>query len=216
MALLKEKFNKFIKRSKLVNVKSAIKKYEIENLNNNLVSENGEVSSEIEEEINNYSSSIYSNNDSISNKGNESNEISNEISNKSNEPDNETEKEYNYTCYICNNTKNDKFILLSNCSHTFHVKCISPTFSSNDRNFCLKPNCKSEIDSDDLFYINNKFYKEIVSLISNQQERINILNDQFNLVKEELSCCYEYKQKLEKQRDISQQIGFMQLKILHG
>ena len=56
------------------------------------------------------------------------------------------------------------------------------------------------------FYIHNKFYKSTKEYLVKQDDRIDIIGKQMSKLKEELRICYDYKQRLEQQREKSKQI----------
>ena len=54
--------------------------------------------------------------------------------------------------------------------------------------------------------IQNKFYKGTNNYIQTHDIKINKLDDQINVLKEEMKTCMEYKQKLEFEKQKSKQI----------
>ena len=66
--------------------------------------------------------------------------------------------------------------------------------------------CNTQMEMEDILYIHNKFYKNTKDFLAKQEENIQRLDRQMTKLKEELRICYEYKQKLEHQRERSKQI----------
>lgn len=122
-----------------------------------------------------------------------------------------------YNCDICNNKSNSKdaFIILT-CEHIFHIKCLVETHYADVHKYgvideeyfnsrkCVT--CNTAMEMEDIMYIHNKFYKNTKEYLVKQDEHIDVLNHQMNKLKEELRICYEYKQRLEHQREKSKQI----------
>ena len=117
-------------------------------------------------------------------------------------------------CYNKNQVK-DSFMILT-CGHIFHIRCLVDSHYTdankcgvidedyfNSRICCV---CNSQMEMEDILYIHNKFYKNTKEYIIRQDETIERLDKQMTKLKEELRTCYEYKQKLEHQREKSRQI----------
>jgi hypothetical protein len=122
-----------------------------------------------------------------------------------------------HKCNICYNTNKikDSFMILT-CGHIFHIRCLVDSHY-NDANKCgvidedylnsrICSVCSSKMEMEDILYIHNKFYKNTKEYIVKQDETIDRLDKQMSKLKEELRICYEYKQKLEHQREKSRQI----------
>lgn len=129
-----------------------------------------------------------------------------------------TENDYNeenliYNCNMCFNKNKDNFMILT-CGHIFHIKCLVDNSDVNkysviDEEYfnsicCLTCNLKLEIE--DILYIHNKFYKNTKNDIIKQDEYIDKLDKQMTKIKDELRVCFEYKQRLQQQREKSKQI----------
>lgn len=117
-----------------------------------------------------------------------------------------------HTCGLCLNKNNikDSFMILT-CGHIFHIKCLAEQFDSDiiDEGYfnskcCIVCHVKMEIE--DILYIHNKFYKNTMEYISKHEKHIDILDKQLTRLKDELRTSYEYKQRLEHQREKSKQI----------
>jgi hypothetical protein len=122
-----------------------------------------------------------------------------------------------HTCNLCYNNQNikDSFMILT-CGHIFHIRCLVDSHYSdankcglideeffNSRKCCV---CSKQMEIEDILYIHNKFYKNTKEYIIKQDETIEKIDKQMTKLKEELRICYEYKQKLEHQREKSKQI----------
>lgn len=123
-----------------------------------------------------------------------------------------------HNCNLCFNKNNikDAFMILT-CGHIFHIRCLVDNHYSeankcgvidekylNDRR-CLV--CNNQMETEDILYIHNKFYKNTKEYLIKQEENISIIDKQMTKLKEELRICYEYKQRLEHQREKSKQIS---------
>lgn len=119
-----------------------------------------------------------------------------------------------HTCNICND-KCGPFIILS-CNHIFHIKCLAevnfkdiykyPVIDSEyfeSRN-CIV--CDETMQTEDLMYLHSKFLSSTKKLISKHQTSIEHLENQLKQIKIELRTCYDYKHKLEQEREKSKQI----------
>lgn len=116
-------------------------------------------------------------------------------------------------CSLCGE-KSGSFIILT-CNHIFHVKCLvehnfkdiynypidSEYFDSRHCTVCNEPQ-----QTEDLMYLHSKFLTSTKNLISKHQNSIENLEAQLKNIKSELRTCYEYKHKLEQQREKSKQI----------
>lgn len=122
-----------------------------------------------------------------------------------------------HKCNICNNQSNikDSFMILT-CGHIFHIKCLvdnhyldANKYGVIDEEYLNSRSCticNKQMEMEDILYIHNKFYKNTKEYINKQDEIIEALDRQMTKLKEELRTCYEYKQKLEHQREKSRQI----------
>jgi hypothetical protein len=117
-------------------------------------------------------------------------------------------------CYNKNQIK-DGFMILT-CGHIFHIRCLVDSHYTdankcgiideeyfNSRICCV---CSNQMEMEDILYIHNKFYRNTKEYIVKQDETIEKLDKQMSKLKEELRVCYEYKQRLEHQREKSRQI----------
>ena len=109
----------------------------------------------------------------------------------------------------------DNFFILS-CDHIYHIQCLAEThfedvykypiidteyFSSRKCNICYK-----QLQLDEVMYLHGKYLKNTKDHIESHQNSIENFEYQLKKMKEELRVCYEYKHKLEQQREKSKQI----------
>jgi len=125
-----------------------------------------------------------------------------------------------HKCNLClnRNSIKDSFMILT-CGHIFHIKCLVDNHYSDankhgvideeylNNRCCLI--CNKQMEIEDILYVHNKFYKNTKDYLIKQQENIEKLDKQMTKLKEELRICYDYKQKLENQREKSKQITIM-------
>jgi hypothetical protein len=142
---------------------------------------------------------------------------SNEYSCVDNTSQSKRQERDDHKCNLCYNKNQikDSFMILT-CGHIFHIRCLVDSHYT-DANKCgvidedyfnsrICYVCSSQMEMEDILYIHNKFYKNTKEYIVRQDETIEKLDKQMTKLKEELRTCYEYKQKLEHQREKSRQI----------
>lgn len=131
--------------------------------------------------------------------------------------DNNSNNQNEHTCNLCLNKNKikDAFMILT-CGHIFHIRCLVDSHYTDSNKYgiideqyfnsrcCLV--CNLQMEMEDILYVHNKFYKNTKEYLVKQEEHINILDKQMTKLKEELRICYEYKQRLEHQREKSKQI----------
>jgi hypothetical protein len=119
-----------------------------------------------------------------------------------------------HVCEMCNQ-KNGPFIILG-CNHIFHVKCLAEMnfkdiykFSVIDTEYfesrCC-PVCHDNVQTEELMYLHSKFLSSTSKSITKHQNSIEHLENQMKQIKAELRSCYDYKHKLEQEREKSKQI----------
>lgn len=119
-----------------------------------------------------------------------------------------------FICKMCGKNGNEQFIIL-NCNHIYHIQCLANDQLNTSIN-CqviddtffnkIKCNCGELLESSEIMMIQNKFYKGTNIFIKNHDRKIDKLEDQINILKEEMKICMEYKQKLEFEQQKSKQI----------
>jgi hypothetical protein len=131
-----------------------------------------------------------------------------------------SKKQIGHVCEMCNNrngSESDSFIILS-CNHVYHIKCLADEHHYEakkchvldedyfDRRKCNAHGCQTTIETSEILFIHNKFYKGTKDLLNAHDEQIKKLDQQMNRIKDELKVSMEYKQKLEYEREKSKQI----------
>jgi hypothetical protein len=123
-------------------------------------------------------------------------------------------------CCACGNKSGvqDAFIILS-CNHIYHVQCLTNVhfsdvskFTSIDSEFFNTrkcPSCTKNIPYEEQMYLHSKFLSSTKDHIVKHQDAIGKLENQLQRIKDELRVCYEYKNKLEKEREKSKEIVTM-------
>lgn len=123
------------------------------------------------------------------------------------------DSENNYICNVCNQ-KNGTFIILG-CNHIFHIKCLVEDNYKDVYNYPIDTEyfesrhcqvCNETIQTEDLMFLHSKFLSSTKKLILRHENSIENLEAQLKQIKSELRTCYDYKHKLEQQREKSKQI----------
>jgi hypothetical protein len=121
------------------------------------------------------------------------------------------------TCQICLKEKNNKenFIILS-CNHVFHIYCLADVHYNDEHKYSVIdeqylssrncPTCNVSLQSEELMFLHSKFLASTKDKVESHSQNITCLESQFNKIKDELRACYEYKQKLDIEREKSKQI----------
>lgn len=119
-----------------------------------------------------------------------------------------------HVCNICNQ-KSGQFIIL-NCNHIFHTKCLAeinfqdvykyPVIDTEYFESRCCPICQETMQTEDLMHLHSKFLSSTKRLIGKHQHSIENLENQLKQIKLELRTCYDYKHKLEQEREKSKQI----------
>ena len=125
----------------------------------------------------------------------------------------------NFNCKICNNkshNKEDRSYMILSCNHIFHIKCLAETHFKDIYNYAVIDNeyfdnrkctvCNFQIQLEEVMYLHSKFLSSTKVLIGKHQVSIENLESQLKSIKNELRICYDYKHKLEKDREKSKQI----------
>jgi hypothetical protein len=121
------------------------------------------------------------------------------------------------SCEICHGGREEhgNYIILA-CNHIFHVVCLAEEHFADvykypllDEDFLESRKCtlcSKVLSNDDLLFLHSKFLNGTVGKITTHQNSIEQLEKQLRAVKQELKTCYEYKHKLEHQREKSKQV----------
>ena len=121
------------------------------------------------------------------------------------------------TCRICENKsgRQDNYMILS-CNHTFHIYCLAETHFNDVYKFhvidsdyfgtrkCLV--CNNLMQTEELMFLHSKFLNGTKDRIDSHNTKIESLELKLKDIKEDLRVCYEYKHKLEHEREKSKQI----------
>lgn len=121
------------------------------------------------------------------------------------------------TCVICDNKsgRQDNYMILS-CNHTFHIYCLAETHFNDVYKFhvidseyfcsrkCLV--CSNVMQTEELMFLHSKFLNGTKDRIESHNNKIESLETKLRDIKEDLRVCYEYKHKLEHEREKSKQI----------
>lgn len=125
-----------------------------------------------------------------------------------------------HVCEMCGNKRcddNDSYIILS-CNHIYHIKCLADEHHYDakkchvlDDEFfngrrCNVDSCNTTIETAEILFIHNKFYKSTNEHMLRHETQIQRLEHEMNKLKDDLRLCMEYKQKLEFEREKSKQI----------
>lgn len=121
------------------------------------------------------------------------------------------------TCKLCLDKHNDRgnYIILS-CNHIYHIKCLAEDHFRDVLKYPLIDNeyfetrvcniCSSKLQIEEMMYLHSKFLSNTKDLLDKHQINISKLEGQMSQLKNELRSCYDYKHKLEQEREKSKQI----------
>ena len=122
-----------------------------------------------------------------------------------------TQSPSNICCNLCKDDINQSAFIILSCNHIFHITCLADIFFEdiynhdilNEEYFeninCSTCNCKLEVE--EIMFLHSKFISNTKILIRNHETSIDNLENQLKQIKNELRTCYDYKHKLEKQRE---------------
>lgn len=126
-------------------------------------------------------------------------------------------------CKICYNQNSsqsqtqtqDSFIILS-CNHTFHIKCLAEfqfndlyKFNIIDKDYFNTRKCNScnkELETEELLFLHSKFLSNTKNSVENQDAIIKNLESKLKNLKDDLRKKYEYRNKLQNEREKSKEI----------
>lgn len=118
-------------------------------------------------------------------------------------------------CGICKTQNKGSFIVLS-CNHVFHVACLAETHFTDVYNYAVIDSdyfstrkcqcCGNRLQTEELMFLHSKFLSSTKDRLESHQNAVVGLEERMNKLKEELKVCYEYKHKLECDREKSKQI----------
>jgi hypothetical protein len=121
-----------------------------------------------------------------------------------------------FCCKLCNTKNTNENYMILSCNHIFHIRCLAESnfkdiyqYPIIDQEYfshrkCLV--CSEQLQQEELLYLHGKFLTNTKGLIKKHQSSIDNLEAQLKRIKDELRTCYEYKHRLEQQREKSKQI----------
>jgi hypothetical protein len=120
------------------------------------------------------------------------------------------------SCKICNDTSNKNNFVILSCNHVFHIQCLANLhydllykFPIVDKEYfksCICYMCRKELQMEELMYLHSKFLSCTKEKIDVHNQSIVELEEKMKSLKTELRTCYEYKHKLEKDREEAKKI----------
>ena len=129
----------------------------------------------------------------------------------------QTSSNVSVSCQICCDKmcQEDNYIILS-CNHVFHIGCLTEKqyddmykyqIIDNDfvssRKCCV---CSTLMQTEELMFLHSKFLNGTKMKIAYHNEKITSLEAKMKNIKDELMACYDYKNKMEYEREKSKQI----------
>ena len=119
-------------------------------------------------------------------------------------------------CNLCKNkSSKDNYVILS-CDHIYHIQCLADIHFQDIYNYHVIDNeyfshrkcnvCSKKMQLEEIMYLHGKYLSNTKDSIEKHQVSIDNLEYQLKKIKDELRICYEYKHKLEQQREKSKQI----------
>jgi hypothetical protein len=116
----------------------------------------------------------------------------------------------NLICEICKDHSKKNYIILS-CNHIFHICCLTQshykTYIEDDFfENCKCTICNQKLELEQIMYLHSTFMTNTKNLLENHQYSIENLEGQLQVLKIELRTLYDYRHKLEKEREKSKRI----------
>jgi hypothetical protein len=116
----------------------------------------------------------------------------------------------NLICEICKDHSKKNYIILS-CNHIFHICCLTQshykTYIEDDFfENCKCTICNQKLELEQIMYLHSTFMTNTKNLLANHQYSIENLEGQLQVLKIELRTLYDYRHKLEKEREKSKRI----------
>lgn len=171
----------------------------------NIINQNNEkyVKEYVEQE---YVVQTYDQNVQVYDQKNNTKQVNNEIKYNKND----------FSCHLCkNNSNKDNYFILS-CDHIYHIQCLADTHFQDiynypviDSEYLSKRKCNvclKQMQLEEVMYLHGKYLSNTKDSIEKHQTSIENLEYQLKKIKDELRICYDYKHKLEQQREKSKQI----------
>ena len=122
----------------------------------------------------------------------------------------------NICCKLCKDDINQSNFIILSCNHIFHISCLANIFFKDIYNYDILDeeyfdrikctSCLNKLGLEEIMFLYSKFLTNTKSLLKNHETSIENSESQLKQIKNELRTCYDYKHKLEKQREKSKQI----------
>lgn len=122
----------------------------------------------------------------------------------------------NICCKLCKDDINQSNFIILSCNHIFHISCLANIFFKDIYNYDILDeeyfdrikctSCLNTLGLEEIMFLYSKFLSTTKSLLKNHETSIDNFESQLKQIKNELRTCYDYKHKLEKQREKSKQI----------
>ena len=122
----------------------------------------------------------------------------------------------NICCKLCKDDINQSNFIILSCNHIFHISCLADIFFKDIYNYDILdeeyfdhikcPSCLNTLGLEEIMFLYSKFLSSTKTLLKNHDTSIENFESQLKQIKNELRTCYDYKHKLEKQREKSKQI----------
>lgn len=122
----------------------------------------------------------------------------------------------NLCCKLCMDDINQTNFIILSCNHLFHISCLADIFFKDIYNYDILDEdyfsrtkcttCCNKLELEEIMFLHSKFLSNTKSLITNHENSIEHLENQLKHIRNEIRTCYDYKHKLEKQREKSKQI----------
>lgn len=122
----------------------------------------------------------------------------------------------NICCKLCKDDINQSNFIILSCNHIFHISCLADIFFKDIYNYDILDeeyfdrikctSCFNNLELEEIMFLYSKFLSTTKSLLKNHETSIENFESQLKQIKNELRTCYDYKHKLEKQREKSKQI----------
>ena len=106
--------------------------------------------------------------------------------------------------------------MILSCNHIFHIECLAESHFKDVYKYPIIDNeyfsnrkcttCSEIMQLEEVMYLHGKFLSNTKNLIKKHQTSIEHLEHQMKQIKNELRTCYDYKHKLEQEREKSKQI----------
>jgi len=120
------------------------------------------------------------------------------------------------TCEICKDEGTSKNYIILSCNHIFHINCLVKCHYKDVFDYPVIDNdffenrkctiCNTKLELEQIMYLHGTFMSNTKNLLTNHQYSIENLEGQLKQLKVELRILYDYKHKLEKEREKSKQI----------